>query len=936
MAYNPFNIFRRNQKALFAVLTVFLMIMFTLSFGSGDAFERFTRWLGKGKGETLCKIDGSAIKDSDVSKVRRARVVANSFMTLAASETLDALRRYTDQQRGKLSEEGQQVAMSVQMAEFALMSPQMAGGMGGVQQAIFRARMGIRSISENPNAKTEDKDAARAYQAQLDLIERRFIGAEGGVFFLNAPNRTTRDAIEFMLWEKKADDLGIRFTRDDVRVLINREFYNFFKSDVEVRKALQKQIEGFNMDLCLDALATEFRVRAAQAAILGPSGKLGPGAPVYGTPYEAFEYYRQQCSPAKYELIPVPAQAFIEKVPGEPSETELKALYDKYANDEPNPAKEGFGFKEPRKLSISWLAITGDEPYYQKLAAEQVRVGEVMAKVSGLTAVPVPGVGAGWAEAAVAPLAIKEPAVDAAYEEATREFKAQIQNRYSRSMLFFPQDFLPTSVVRPATPAAALAGLMGQTTPFGNPIQATALAIGVPYGYEVKARLKAGLPALLAGSPTGPALFQNLAGASAAYRVDEPKPLPIEALRPELMKTTLSKRAKALAHGSRPDFISPGTPTEKGDIALFTEQLEKLSEKGRAKDKSAVEKYITEFKAARGLTKAGEQFGSTTMPRDEWTLEEDPGLRPLVFAQKESLGRAMGAHGGSKYVPFGRSFFWQTSRNQTRVPTTGTYVATPYPPDDRGGFGDESRPRYVVWATEDIQPKKTSFLAAKDAVKAAWKLQKARELAQQRAQAIADAIGKDPASSPVTLNLAVSEQAGRLRDQIPAGNKAYFRVNAFTLEPVCPLVPIDLASLSPEVLQQMLMQGVNLSGRLQPFGLSESQNIPYPTRDMVTQLIDNRAKPFKTTLVLPDAPKDTYYVAVLVRPSDDPLAQKTPADFKSQVYARTGPAREVYGDFIQEEARQARKSVVDLLKKEFRYEETPEQAKKLDEKSGRD
>ena len=48
MAYNPFNIFRRNQKALFAVLTVFIMIMFTLSSGiqGGDFFDTFSRWMG--------------------------------------------------------------------------------------------------------------------------------------------------------------------------------------------------------------------------------------------------------------------------------------------------------------------------------------------------------------------------------------------------------------------------------------------------------------------------------------------------------------------------------------------------------------------------------------------------------------------------------------------------------------------------------------------------------------------------------------------------------------------------------------------------------------------------------------------------------------------------------------------------------------------------
>src|SRR5829696_557388 len=62
MAYNPFNIFRRNQKVIFAVLTVFIMFMFTLSSGvvGGDFFETFTQWLGsKGKrGDAAATIDG--------------------------------------------------------------------------------------------------------------------------------------------------------------------------------------------------------------------------------------------------------------------------------------------------------------------------------------------------------------------------------------------------------------------------------------------------------------------------------------------------------------------------------------------------------------------------------------------------------------------------------------------------------------------------------------------------------------------------------------------------------------------------------------------------------------------------------------------------------------------------------------------------------------
>src|SRR5207302_8565934 len=133
-----------------------------------------------------------------------------------------------------------------------------------------------------------------------------------------------------------------------------------------------------------------FKVRAAQAAVLGPSGRVY-GAPTFITPYEMYEYYREQCSPAVYSLIAVPASGFTDKVVGEPTDAELKELFDKYQSDEPNPSKETFGFKTPRKITVAWIAITGEEEYYKKLATEQVKVGEVMAKASGMLTVPLPG-----------------------------------------------------------------------------------------------------------------------------------------------------------------------------------------------------------------------------------------------------------------------------------------------------------------------------------------------------------------------------------------------------------------------------------------------------------------------------------------------------------------------------------------------------------------
>ena len=73
MAYNPFNIFRRNQKAIFAVLTVFIMFTFVLSSGLGggaDFFDWLPRWLGQKskKGDVVCTIDGGKIYSSELEQ----------------------------------------------------------------------------------------------------------------------------------------------------------------------------------------------------------------------------------------------------------------------------------------------------------------------------------------------------------------------------------------------------------------------------------------------------------------------------------------------------------------------------------------------------------------------------------------------------------------------------------------------------------------------------------------------------------------------------------------------------------------------------------------------------------------------------------------------------------------------------------------------------
>src|SRR5260370_34014017 len=103
------------------------------------------------------------------------------------------------------------------------------------------------------------------------------------------------------------------------------------------------------------ALGNEFRVRMAQAALVGydPNGRIGhgtarpsltrpdpligydPSAPVGQvpmsiTPYEFWEYYRKNRTELSLKRLPLPVrERFLPEVKDAPSEAELESLFEK-------------------------------------------------------------------------------------------------------------------------------------------------------------------------------------------------------------------------------------------------------------------------------------------------------------------------------------------------------------------------------------------------------------------------------------------------------------------------------------------------------------------------------------------------------------------------------------------------------------------------------
>lgn len=931
MAYNPFNIFRRNQKALFAVLTVFIMIMFTLSSGvaGGDFFDTFARWLRiKGNKEAVCKIDGQNVTLGDLEgeqkSVRSRRIMANRFMSYAANQSIGAMMEYADQQKARLSDSGKKMAEAASEALSLMSDPMIRSNPQArpfVEMRIRNAIVAVRRTIEAPGSE-EDRFAAQTYLSIFNLLQ--IIQGGGEHYFLNVPNKTRPDLIEFVLWEKKADQLGIKFTQNDVKRLIQLEFGNSFKNDVPVRQELQK-MQGFSMDACYDALASEFKVRAAQTVVLGYSGRFGR-APAFTTPYETFEYYREQTSPAIYEVISVPAAGFIHRVPETPSESQIKELYRKHADDEPNPRKETPGFKEPRKIAVEWFGVTGEEPYYKKLAEEQIKIGEVMAKASGALTVPLPGALNSWGATASGALRLKEPAVDAAYNRYAQYFKGTMENHYQTSNMYGgTRDILEAHWAKPGTAAAAVGAFVGQSAGMGNPSAAAAMTMAAPIAYEQRARVAVGTPLVLGLIP-GPSLVPTIVGASAMSAEREPKPLPIESQKPELLKSTIEKRAKTLAFGERPDpmaFAAPKANPEKGDLEKFIEELEKKADADKTPDKAETKKYIADFLAARGI--APPATGKSTGLRDEWSLEEDPGLAPLVKAQKDSLMAAKGPHGSfgglDQYIPFGRSFFWTEERSfssgqMQRKATTKLYKAEQYPASDRSI--SDGRLHYVVWRTEDKPAKRTTESDARESVISAWRKAKAREQAKARADALADEIRKKSENDPTLLMPALVQRHFELQNEM-SDPKVRAQVKRFTVNGVAPFVTIPG---NPMMGQR---------GGLMQYQLPDSENIPFSTAEMEKLLLENRDKSSGTVLVFPDAAKDVYYVATLMRRD-----LKIPSDFNRDVYSEGGSAQQIRGYAMGEAIRKSHESVLELLKKEFKYEVTDDQKKKLEEnaKSG--
>ncbi|OWK35941.1 cell envelope integrity protein TolA [Fimbriiglobus ruber] len=922
MAFNPFDVFRRNQKILFAVLTIIVMFTFVLSFGKGDFFDSVQRWLGtRGArgGRTVALVEGKKVTDYELDQLRGRRSVVNQYMAEAGERAVFNLQKQVAEGTKEMSPERRQVVQQFLAFRPFYLDPQKAGLLRNPQvmqnprlmamfgltpegitndrkQNIARFAEQLDGIAAANNSKDVDRETAKSARSLLDLDARLPFGQQA-LYFTNQPNANRRDALDFYLWLKKADQLGVVITDADVNRLVNDEFFNAVTTDD------WKAVEGsrdrgrLTADVVRESLGNEFRVRAAQAAVLGREYISASGFG-YEAPYDYFNYYRELCSPATYGLISVPVDNYLDKVEGQPSEKELREIFSKYRSYEPSPDTSRPGMSEPRKVKIGWLEAKGDEPFYKTAAEDGLKKLEVMTKVGGFLIAPTGGPAAASILVAAAPLAAPDGVLARKYEDYKLQHQRAVEDDWAVKLFGPPSRPIDTSVIRAAAIASLAAVLGGSLTTGGGVLTAPALFVAEGYAADRSAKL-ATLPAVFL-APVGGG-FPAAALATTASQLRATRPFPLDVVRGQLAQQVREDLARMICNR---------------DLSKLTEDLAKLAapiatgpDAQAQKDKAAAEalKTLTEFVTPRGFrTGASKEF------HDQYSIILDDGLKPLKEKQDAAARFQFPPIDYMNPAFLGIPFFFDANPlGGSPKPAVGLYQPQTYPDHTPGTIRGPSKdePLFLVWRTAE-QPAEPAreFEKAKPKAEAAWRREKARELAKKAAEELAkqcESLGASPAVIEQKLLDKKAEFAATF-----ANKEARDRVETFELPNVARLVSTsNMLSPTPQV---------------GPYELKPTARIPYPSQGMYDALLKNKDKPLSTAFSFADRPENHYYVAVLESRFD-----KSADDFGLTVYGPTsasGPLGATVSGRHQDELRKkARDLALSLLKVEFRYDKEDEE-----------
>jgi hypothetical protein len=854
MAFHPFRTFRRYQKPMFAVLAIICMFVFVLSIGTGgkeDFFSQIGELFGRSKprGNEVATLDGKRVSREELERVRTQRNMANLFIASAVPAARDRLleQLQTDIARVKGAELWPSIAQNVieklrnpdsRNAFMRIQSLQQTAQMAGSLMQFASApgdagqNDGSREEIDRLSKQIEAAAVSALTESERQIFRQLYFGG----------NLNDESLLDFMLWQRLADRLKIRLTDKDVQAAVARETLNALSPQLsaEIEKGLRNRFkEQYAPDKLVAAIAEEYRVRAAQAAVLGVppddltaelfrrsqnplmSGSTGAATPAANTPFDDWTFFRDQRTEIQVAMFPLPIDRYLADIKDQPPPDEIEKLYKQNKEVEPDPSSERPGFKQPQRVAVQWMSVRADHPYYRQGAARNA-TAQAAGQAANALAV---GPDALWA----VPGLVYDFRRQGEYEKVVAEFNGKpwdfgpsFQAQYQYRSKALSRD-------RPDAVAALLGQQLASAGTGGLPLSGLIALEGQAYVTDIRAaaqRLAANLTDTGEGLP-------GFAPLPLAVGLTPPPP------NPAAVEAQLAKRAAE-------------EETRQWLVKDLEDLRKHLTEKGKLPDR-------TEFaKALQGaVTPREAKTGGSAGPGSAFALKDDPGLKPLKDKYAEQWWVK---DRDPLYSHFPEFFFADPTAemtNPTRDPNHTWAVFAPawYPTGTAPPAAVASRleldqPIFLVWKTEDEKAKVVPLDAVRPQVVEAWRRQKARERAEAEAKRLAEEAKALKGNYPAVKDLAARNGVTR----------------PFVIGPIA---------------RQLVETGAQASvaPRYKQFTLDPNL-IAYPQRQTVEELLKLKSESPGATEVVTDQPRSTFYVAYLISKDEPSETEFETAFFK--------------------------------------------------------
>jgi hypothetical protein len=424
-----------------------------------------------------------------------------------------------------------------------------------------------------------------------------------------------------------------------------------------------------------------------------------------------WDYFRRLEQRATVEAVPVVVETFAGDVPA-PSESVLRAFYEKYKNDLPQARSADPGFREPHRVQYEYLVAKRglfEEEVAKEVTDEQIAEYYEKNKTSMFRAKP--------ASAEAKPVAPEVKATEPEAKPATTEAKPEAKPEAT--------DAKPAETPAPSA-APAAAPKPADAKPEAAPAAPKGAAIGGSPFRAVSFKQPAEKPAEAAAKPAADTPKAD------TPKSDAPAESPKTDATPAAPPTAAEKPAADEKKTEEAAQFEP-LDTVKDDIRkrLARERAEARIDAIFTAVAGDVGRYAEDYALWQARKPAGVE---APRPPDLAKIAEKQGLvsgRSDLVAPDAAF--AAGGIGGSfEFVQDPSSRFGiRQQRWLDQMFGTGSMSLRPIRSRDVEGN------RYLSWRTED-QPEFTpSFETARSGVERAWRIVEGRSLAKKRAESLA-------------------------------------------------------------------------------------------------------------------------------------------------------------------------------------------------------